>query len=505
MEKVLKTVSATGSIPVSTDSIQLLFDSVPSVIETDDKGVPVYADGALDGVRFYAKATVKAVQGNLPVEVDSVSVSGTLHCKAVASGTTVYLVQIESETSHDDTFDQDFRIYKTNGYVDITAKIGKETYGGRWAWSLEYSRYMATFWHDSLKFGYLMKEWKTDSTGKLMTFQSVIEQTTNSIQLQVKDDYKSAGIDISSGNVVLQGGKISVMNGDKQAALFVDGKLNADLLEIRHLYSIDEQGNRVGHFGDGVAMSDAAKTSVPLWVGSDTPDGATFRVSDKGDLFSVSGNIGPFYISRTSLYTDKKSPRMDRLTLDNSGISFVDMDETMYVGLGPRSISQATGVSPALFIDYDGKGTTVTNVGILINTRGTFDGARYENYAIWMQGGYIGGLAVRPLYIQGNVTFERGVNSCVFIGDGTLTIPQMRQQDDGYVLMVKTIHGGLNQDRDHVAIGGNNGAIIDDNPYPVKRITLSSCMDAMILVYYHYVTNSGMSGIWVQWKCPRNW
>ncbi len=301
------TVSAAGSVPVIPgwqNAVKLTVDGSPAVIETEDNGRPKTL-GKIDGIDFMARGTVRAVRDTAELTITAVKVTGRLHCETHVKGTDVYIVSIAQADPGDTELPQGYQFPQTDGYADIAATIEGTEYTVRWTWHVAYLAYWGKVTLDNKRaFQSLFKSWSADKDGNLVPVMSVIDQTARKIQLQVKDDYKTAGIDITGGKVTLQAEKVEIKNGDKTAALFADGKLNADLVKVRHLYATSQAGATVGHFGDGIA---AGNVPYPLWLGADKPDGAPYRVAENGHLYAsdadisgkitaTSGEIGGFKI-----------------------------------------------------------------------------------------------------------------------------------------------------------------------------------------------------------------
>lgn len=132
----------------------------------------------------------------------------------------------------------------------------------------------------------------------------VTEYTERKSDLVDKASLKKAGIEVKSDEVLLYGDRIRVDNNGQTAAMFIGGKLNANLINaetinVNHVYARSSEGaNIIGHFGnfdkaDAVVGSDRC----PLWLGAELAKDAPFRVTSLGDLYSNSGKIGPFWIS----------------------------------------------------------------------------------------------------------------------------------------------------------------------------------------------------------------
>ena len=120
---------------------------------------------------------------------------------------------------------------------------------------------------------------------------------------------KAAGLEITADGVELYGDKVKVRNGNSTAAMFQDGKLNADLIDadtinVHHVWAKDENNqNTLAHFGNyGIdEAKDEKGRSCPLWVGSSTASSSPFRVSKDGYMYAEKGAFGIRY------YEDEES------------------------------------------------------------------------------------------------------------------------------------------------------------------------------------------------------
>lgn len=112
---------------------------------------------------------------------------------------------------------------------------------------------------------------------------------------QLVKDFEAAGIVISGNQVAIKGDKVTIYNKDEVALFAQDGKLNANLIdadkiEVKHLWAKSEDGTIVGHFGnydkaDAVVGSD----KCPLWLGAALAKDAPFRVTKDGSLYASKG------------------------------------------------------------------------------------------------------------------------------------------------------------------------------------------------------------------------
>lgn len=240
----------------------------------------------------------------------------------------------------------------------------------------------------------------------------VTEYTERKSDLVDKASLKKAGIEVKSDEVLLYGDRIRVDNNGQTAAMFIGGKLNANLINaetinVNHVYARSSEGaNIIGHFGnfdkaDAVVGSDRC----PLWLGAELAKDAPFRVTSLGDLYSNSGKIGPFWISPPAFRDCLVSGTFDTtkytscIKLSKDLIDVVGKDDStrgdIAGAVSMRRVRIATEGKIDNYINplyvkawIDGAssmGTTVT-AGIIVDSQGAFgDGrafwARFGSYA----------------------------------------------------------------------------------------------------------------------------
>lgn len=244
----------------------------------------------------------------------------------------------------------------------------------------------------------------------------VTEYTERKSDLIDKASLKKAGIEVKSDEVLLYGDRIRVDNNGQTAAMFIGGKLNANLINaetinVNHVYARSSEGaNIIGHFGnfdkaDAVVGSDRC----PLWLGAELAKDAPFRVTSLGDLYSNSGKIGPFWISPPAFRdclvsgTFDANPDTTKYTscikLSKDLIDVVGKDDSTRGDIaGAVSVRRVRIATEDKIDDYinplyvkawiDGAssmGTTAT-AGIIVDSQGAFgDGrafwARFGSYA----------------------------------------------------------------------------------------------------------------------------
>lgn len=162
------------------------------------------------------------------------------------------------------------------------------------------------------------------------------EYTEKKTDLIDKSTAKAAGLEITADGVELYGEKVKVKNNGKTAAMFADGKLNADLIEAKHLWAKSEDGTtKVGYFGnyDIEESKGDDGNQYPLWVGSSTASDAPFKVSNKGYMYAKSGKVAGFDIIGNYLRASNKTEYSEEtrfLSMYEDGILFSEKVKGYY-------------------------------------------------------------------------------------------------------------------------------------------------------------------------------
>lgn len=328
--------------------------------------------------------------------------------------------------------------YMWSGDIENSSNIFTEGNGGAWDSKADgnivfiLSRQWTRYWvHWRPKDGYatpkqvLIRHTGNNSTSastvyvaqpKLEIGATMTEWTERKSDLIDKASLKKAGIEVKSDEVLLYGDRIRVDNNGQTAAMFIGGKLNANLINaetinVNHVYARSSEGaNIIGHFGnfdkaDAVVGSDRC----PLWLGAELAKDAPFRVTSLGDLYSNSGKIGPFWISPPAFRdclvsgTFDANPDTTKYTscikLSKDLIDVVGKDDSTRGDIaGAVSVRRVRIATEDKIDDYinplyvkawiDGAssmGTTAT-AGIIVDSQGAFgDGrafwARFGSYA----------------------------------------------------------------------------------------------------------------------------
>lgn len=187
----------------------------------------------------------------------------------------------------------------------------------------------------------------------------VTEYTEKKTDLIDKSTAKAAGLEITADGVELYGNKVKVKNNGKTAAMFTDGKLNADLIDadtinVHHVWAKDSNNqNTLAHFGnyDIDEAKDEDGKQYPLWVGSSTAADSPFRVSKDGYMYADKGAFGVRYYEDEDSGTRKKFGRFE-ITGEGLSSGAVFKEDSMKLTDTRFQLIKAEGRS-AIFIDTD--------------------------------------------------------------------------------------------------------------------------------------------------------
>lgn len=190
--------------------------------------------------------------------------------------------------------------------------------------------------------------------GALMT-----EYTEKKTDLIDKATAKAAGLNITADGVELYGNKVKVNNNGTTAAMFKDGKLNAELIDadtinVHHVWAKDGNNqNTLAHFGnyDIDEAKDEDGKQYPLWVGSSTAADSPFRVSKDGYMYADKGAFGVRYYEDEDSGTRKKFGRFE-ITGEGLSSGAVFKEDSMMLTDTRFQLIKAEGRS-AIFIDTD--------------------------------------------------------------------------------------------------------------------------------------------------------
>ena len=198
---------------------------------------------------------------------------------------------------------------------------------------------------------------------------------------------------------------------------------------------------------------------IPLFVGSNTPSNAPFRVAKDGAFVATkaditgtinasSGTIGGFKIDESSLTA---TDSFGEMLLSSNLIRFTNDNTKLYLGgnTWPESAGGALYGPIRAEVSRSVAGGTAGNVGVYINVTGaassdgTTTAARQSgNHALYIPEGFITGFRLRNVRTSSNRTLT-DMDSVVFstaTGEITLTLPSSPKQ--GQIYFIRKVGSG---------------------------------------------------------------
>ena len=198
---------------------------------------------------------------------------------------------------------------------------------------------------------------------------------------------------------------------------------------------------------------------IPLFVGSNTPSNAPFRVAKDGAFVATkaditgtinasSGTIGGFKIDESSLTA---TDSFGEMLLSSNLIRFTNDNTKLYLGgnTWPESTGGALYGPIRAEVSRSAAGGTAGNVGMYINVTGaalsdgTTTAARQSgNHALYIPEGFITGFRLRNVRTSSNRTLT-DMDSVVFstaTGEITLTLPSSPKQ--GQIYFIRKVGSG---------------------------------------------------------------
>lgn len=198
---------------------------------------------------------------------------------------------------------------------------------------------------------------------------------------------------------------------------------------------------------------------IPLFVGSNTPSNAPFRVAKDGAFVATkaditgtinasSGTIGGFKIDESSLTA---TDNFGEMLLSSNLIRFTNDNTKLYLGgnTWPGSMGGALYGPIRAEVSRSAAGGTAGNVGVYINVTGaalsdgTTTAARQSgNHALYIPEGFITGFRLRNVRTSSNRTLT-DMDSVVFstaTGEITLTLPSSPKQ--GQIYFIRKVGSG---------------------------------------------------------------
>lgn len=298
---------------------------------------------------------------------------------------------------------------------------------------------------------------------KLEIGATMTEFTERKTDLVDKASLKKAGIEITTDKVKLYGDKVQVLtridgtHGYEEAAMFSNGKLNANLIdadkiEVKHLWAKSEDGTaKVGYFGNTENM-EACKvddiTYAPLFVGADNAKNAPFHVTQDGAIYALMGRIGKFTLTDNGIleYDDGYNTTHKPMQLSENSLFFTHTtdhttnDRIIWIGTTMRA-SPIYGISNLIsdiriddreYRPDDSKACLVLHAEGGTSAQSNFFDEPSGNFAICASRGMYAGL--RPVTRKVNKSITLSEMDCFVIVTKavTLTLPEKPQRGQYY-------------------------------------------------------------------------
>ena len=261
------------------------------------------------------KTILRVLRGDKELtDVTIVGVKNMVNCVASRLNNTnsfyISAIAVQKVTLGTDTID----VSCTNGSFDIDFSVDGATYTATAKFAVNVSAFTGRMTLNNRQFEVRMTEVtgnleKTDKKvdDNYKKLETSISTTAKSVKVeavsQTKEDMKAAGLEITADGVDLYGEKVKVKNNGKTAAMFTDGKLNAELIDadtinVHHVWAKDSNNqNTLAHFGnyDIDDAKDESNNRYPIWVGSSTASNAPFKVTKDGYMYAEKGSFGVDY------------------------------------------------------------------------------------------------------------------------------------------------------------------------------------------------------------------
>lgn len=297
----------------------------------------------------------------------------------------------------------------------------------------------------------VFKEKVTLITNKQMSVGTLVDFA------QLVADMGDCGIVIGNNRIALKADQVMVMNGKDEAAMFEDGKLNANLIdadkiEVKHLWAKSEDGTaKVGYFGNTENM-EACKvddtTYAPLFVGADNAKNAPFHVTQDGAIYALMGRIGKFILTDNGIleYDDGYNTTLKPMRLSEDSLFFTHTtdhttnDKIIWIGTtkqafpiyGISNLISDIRIDDREYRPGDSKACLVLHAEGGMSAQSNFFDEPSGNFAICASRGMYAGL--RPVTRKVNKSITLSEMDCFVIVTKvvTITLPAKPQRGQYY-------------------------------------------------------------------------
>ena len=333
---------------------------------------------------------------------------------------------------------------------------------------------------------------QTNVNGNIQNLQSQITQNANSISV-ANSRFNSDGTLKNTAGLLTTADKASLVSKD-----YVDGKV----ISSAEISTMIKNGISTATIeADNVNLEGH---TMKFGSGEITIDSNNFKLDSSGNvtmagkITASEGKIAGFQISGDGLTNTGFN--------NDAYVVFRNDSQKVFAGIGGNVLSASTGTrAVARFENNNTAGYYgSTNYAMYVAASGSSD-----NVAIYLAGGCIQGLRIKTDFMSTSGTISRGINSVLLSGTGTYVLPEMRKEDDGYVLFLKrvnsddqvTIQGGVSYN----SSGTKKTSYIIADGTSGNTFSFTGIGNAVILVYHRDVTMNSYSGAWAMFKCPRDW
>ncbi len=333
---------------------------------------------------------------------------------------------------------------------------------------------------------------QTDVNGNIQNLQSQITQNANSISV-ANSRFNSDGSLKNTSGLLTTADKASLVSKD-----YVDGKV----ISSAEISTMIKNGISTATIeADNVNLEGH---TMKFGSGEITIDSTNFKLDSSGNvtmagkITASEGKIAGFQISGDGLTNTGFN--------NDAYVVFRNDSHKVFAGIGGNVLSASTGARAVARFENNNTANYYgsTNYAMYVAASGSSD-----NVAIYLASGCIQGLRIKTDYMTTSGTISRGVNSVLLFGTGTYVLPEMRKEDDGYVLFLKrvasddqvTIQGGVSYN----SSGTKKTSYIIADGTSANTFSFTGNGNAVILVYHRDVNMGNYSGAWAMFKCPRDW
>ncbi len=298
------------------------------------------------------------------------------------------------------------------------------------------------------------------------------------------------GIDINSKEITMtaERTKFRTRTGTEVAVFDEDG-LNADLINVKHLWAESENGmNKVGYFGNYYTPECMVGSEyAPLFVGASTAADAPFYVTSTGAIYATAGYIGDFSITGGKLH-EEDNEGDTTMDIGSNNLSFKDISQDGYLrshrfslDVGNEAMNDTAGAASSGGItllkmrDFASNPTYIEeqiNVGMKLSVQGVVSqdwrenhqnlskGVLNGNHALFILNGDIAGM--RPVLTVATANRALSKLECVVVcrADVTLTLPSDPEIGQYYKIIKRASAVTINGNGKNITYGVKNIGVV---------------------------------------------